>query len=87
MFNWDGREIQRKHQEKTSREQEEQRNRMMASQWALAAVDNDLKKDRKKASRKDRKKDEKQKKMVMSKSQKYTQQNQLSSTNGSEISQ
>ena len=32
MFNWDGREIQRKHQEKTSREQEEQRNRMMASQ-------------------------------------------------------
>ena len=68
MFNWDGREIQRKHQEKTSREQEEQRNRMMASQWALAAVDNDLKKDRKKASRKDRKKDEKQKKMVMSKS-------------------
>ena len=91
MINLDGREIQRRHQEKISREQEEQRTRLMASQWAIAAVDNDLKKDKKKASRKDRRKGGKQKDLVTSKSQKYLQPNLLQamprgSGNGSEIS-
>ena len=38
--------------EKTSREQDEQRTRLMASQWAIDLAD--LKKDKKKATRKEK---------------------------------